>query len=123
MSGRTDHKHGDSALSSEVARSAAALECAEAGRSRTPHMALQSGASFRSRRLAVRAVSCEPVSAVISLLSGKIQGNFASFDQSVAFVTSFSQLLQNVSSEFPTQRNREVFPSNREIVRWIWETS
>src|SRR5262249_45440577 len=53
------------------------------------------------------AVSCEPVSAPNSLLTGKLTGNFARSGPPPRFSYLISARIQELTAEFPTQRNRE----------------
>jgi hypothetical protein len=53
------------------------------------------------------AVSCEPVSAPNSLLTGKLTGNFAKSGLSVAISCPINARIQRLTAEFPTQQNRE----------------
>src|SRR5262245_11270 len=60
--------------------------------------------------LADDAVSCEPVSAPNSLLTGKITGNFSESGHPRRFSCLINGRIQWLTTEFPTQRNRE-FPN------------
>jgi hypothetical protein len=53
------------------------------------------------------AVSCEPVSAPNSLLTGKLTGNFAQSGPATAISTPSQPVNQQLSAEFPAQQNRE----------------
>jgi hypothetical protein len=53
------------------------------------------------------AVSCEPVSAPNSLLTGKLTGNFAKSGLSVAISCPINAGIQCLTAKFPTQQNRE----------------
>src|SRR5262249_41651500 len=57
--------------------------------------------------LADDALSCELVSAPNSLLTGKITGNFAKSGPPARFSCLMSARIQELTVEFPTQRNRE----------------
>ena len=64
--------------------------------------------------MAVDAVLREPVSAGISLLTGKIQGIFAYFSRLRSYRTGFQLLIQWIKDNFPKNLNRESFLDNRE---------
>jgi hypothetical protein len=75
--------------------------------------------------LADDAVSCEPVSAPNSLLTGKLTGNFAESGPPLPFRRPVSAWIQWLPAEFPTERNREflntyqgIFSRNREFA-WV----
>jgi hypothetical protein len=53
--------------------------------------------------LAEDAVSCEPVSALNSLETGKITGNFADFGTPLQFARAFRQKIQCLPGDFPIQ--------------------
>ena len=53
------------------------------------------------------AVSCEPVSAPNSLLTGKLTGNFAESGHPPRFSCLIGARIQWLAAEFPTQRNSE----------------
>jgi hypothetical protein len=53
------------------------------------------------------AVSCEPVSAPNSLLTGKLTGNFAESGDPSQFSRPIKARIQSLTAEFPTQPNRE----------------
>jgi hypothetical protein len=57
--------------------------------------------------MAEDAVSCEPVSAANSLLTGKLTGNFAKSGHRSQFGRSINARSQGLTAEFPTQQNRE----------------
>jgi len=66
------------------------------------------------RFVANEAVNGEPVCEANSLLTGKITGNFSILGDFPARRSQKLFAIQEVTNEFPTQRNRE-------IIRWIWE--
>src|SRR5262249_13183336 len=74
----------------------------EAGRSLTP------AASSSRDCVADDAVSCEPVSAPNSLLTGKLTGNFANSGPQQRFPHLINEQIQRLAAKFPTQRNREI---------------
>jgi len=63
--------------------------------------------SWRLDWLADDAVSCEPVSAPNSLLTGKLTVNFAKSGPPSRFLCLIIARVQELTVEFPTQRNRE----------------
>jgi hypothetical protein len=54
------------------------------------------------------AVICEPVSAANSLLTGKLTGNFAKSGHPSQFARPINARSQSLTSQFPTQQNREI---------------
>jgi hypothetical protein len=62
------------------------------------------------------AVGFEPVSTWNSLLTGKITGNFADSGPRSRFWRLVSQQTQSLAVKFPTQRNRDFFRRNRELI-------
>jgi len=58
--------------------------------------------------LADDAVNCEPVSASNSLLTGKNTGNFAKSGHPSQFARPINARSQSLTSQFPTQQNREI---------------
>jgi hypothetical protein len=63
----------------------------------------------------VEAVVGEPVSVRVSLLSGKIQGNFADLAAKEGRWLGFPTISQLVTPKFPTHLNREFSGANREL--------
>src|SRR5213080_1408083 len=95
------------------------------------HVFLQPGHSpQRPDWLAEDAVSCEPVSARNSLLTGKFTGNFAGIGLAACDFRVSLQPIQWFPVEFPIQRNSEFailiftpnFRSARERISARWST-
>src|SRR6266487_2272319 len=81
------------------------------------HVFLQPGHSpQRPDWLAEDAVSCEPVSALNSLLTGKITGTFAECGHPSQFSRSINAHIQSLTAEFPTQPNREFLDAYQGIL-------
>jgi len=55
------------------------------------------------------AVAIKPVSAPISLLTGKLTGNFTEFGLARRFLRLNRQRMQCLTVKFPMQHNREFF--------------
>jgi hypothetical protein len=73
--------------------------------------------------MAVQAVYCEPVSAEISLLTGKIQGNHVILGHRRPETAQISPRSQQLSNNFPTPWIREILWHIRDILLGIKEAS